>query len=82
MFRWAVEESAWKPVHRGGKHRSGIRVGGGHTCRAETSPVGWLTRGALTLGMGGTALYWWRCTGACLLMWRWGSEVLSRGRNR
>lgn len=46
-------------------------------------PVWWLMCGALTLARGGTPLYWGRSRGAWgwPLMWRWGSDVLSRGRN-
>lgn len=46
-------------------------------------PVCWLMCGALTLARGGTPLYWGRSMGTWgwPLMWRWGSDVLSRGRN-
>lgn len=47
------------------------------------SPVCWMLWGALTLARGGTPLYWGRSIGAWgrVLLWRWGSDVLSRGRN-
>lgn len=46
-------------------------------------PVCRLLWGGLTLARGGTPRYWGRSMGAWgwPLMWRWGSDVLSRGRN-
>lgn len=85
---WAEEDSAFEPVERQGNNQTRLNkdtVTERHhlvyTDRSSGLPVCWLLCGALSLARGGTPLYWGRRMGAWPLLWRWGSDVLSRGRN-